>query len=663
MARTPVAFLLFAILVYFGVRAWLSPVGNFALSDTSLVAMAFLLIGLGISLVTVHIIPVIMQMNDPAFSAFTDERVDKRAISGFFGHRIFFGTQMGTCAVVLGAQVLFTNRHIKIKWLWGIVALLAFVFTCLSFSRGPIAAMFAAATLVILIKVCISMFLRGVPNGLIIVALISSLLLCSLVGAVSVTHFYNQRGESADKGVVTDRSRAILLGLALRCEPENQAIGGGARFFSYEIQRTWSGAYVWWGAPYLAHNEYAQAYTDYGIIGLTLMILGILVVLVCGFLNLILMGKNSSDKGSRGSPLSLVIAISALLLVEFFHIGVNFVYHLQPTLFISALFIGLIIGFGKPSLSLLCRVLTCIRSGVTAIVAFWLLVSYIPLLALIPLEYRWAQNPEDSDLRIATLTELAGQSGYYTHWISLGEEHFARAYELEKSGSHEDIISHRQLALEAFQQANRDHPFFVTSWINIGRLHTAADRYANAEEALIKAHHMAPRREYRFPALGYAAHNYMLQGISAWNSADYEMAQTKFSNARYLFTEGKNRGFGNTFKDPAFWPWMKATNSYYFSSRAMNCVETARKVWAQRQSAKALALLETANRFFELSVRTGVKTNLTQQKEIEGWIKDSISFLKGARINPDTSIVEKQEVILNTHIQQLQQRFSLEDFQ
>jgi tetratricopeptide (TPR) repeat protein len=83
--------------------------------------------------------------------------------------------------------------------------------------------------------------------------------------------------------------RLYLYGIALSCTGLHPFIGGGSRSFSWECYQFWKPDDFGWlsSDPQHVHNEFAQVFTDYGIIGaflLTLFIIGIWVT--CTFYSL-----------------------------------------------------------------------------------------------------------------------------------------------------------------------------------------------------------------------------------------------------------------------------------------------------------------------------------------------------------------------------------------
>jgi len=141
---------------------------------------------------------------------------------------------------------------------------------------------------------------------------------------------------NVELGFFFNNSRQDKLLLAADCEPANIALGGGARFFTYEAIRVWDVDRLnnTLKDPRQVHNEYIEAFVNYGYIGFILFLL--LVIVLCSS-SIRVFAEKLYVKSISPINIALMGTLAAVLI----QCLVDFTLHLMPLIMIF----GVITGF------------------------------------------------------------------------------------------------------------------------------------------------------------------------------------------------------------------------------------------------------------------------------------------------------------------------------
>ena len=334
--------IVFVVFLYFVVRAFFSPVWDLGRYDILLVSISFLsylsasislkyrggqallLACLGILFIIHALISAIQFKWDPSFSFFRRPRMDMEGVSGAYFHRNYFA---GFLALV-GPFLLGLCFRIERKWIkYGCLALLLMMLAVcyLTNSRGGF------LTFVVGVG-CVGLFLglrsAKKTRSKILFSIVTFLTACAFVvgGWFLFASILSKRNDVFESLEV----RLQMAGVAFEIWSERPFVGQGSHAFSYLYPRHASGIYIWSGDAQMAHSEYMQILSDYGMIGL----LGVSVLIVifgwCSVVNYRLKGGNSW----------LALVGCAVLLAEAVRALFDFNLHIPPNLLLFSIFLG-----------------------------------------------------------------------------------------------------------------------------------------------------------------------------------------------------------------------------------------------------------------------------------------------------------------------------------
>jgi len=353
------ACLITAAASYVAWRAAASPVKDFGRSDAELLACGlaacfwsgwlvsrrvqhWAVAGLAL-LALVNVVVALVQWHDPAYTLFYAGRKTVTYPSGLYAHYNHFANfLLGVGFVAAGCGLLPGSGRFG-RWMWCVVAGLCVGGIALSRSRGAWVAL-AVGTLVLLVCWLLDLKRRRVKwFGMAVIGVVTLLPIVGFGGWWGVQKVLAGRGVSGNLSrMMDDSGRLHFATVALDLMGSQSAVGGGSRSFSYEIFRHWDPREMWTGAGDIdfVHNEFLQAGTDYGWIGLILLIGLLFLVLLRGVLVLAVEPeKNAAIPGSALTAGALA-GISAMLVQSMF----SFVFHMAPDVMVLGLLIGIVIS-------------------------------------------------------------------------------------------------------------------------------------------------------------------------------------------------------------------------------------------------------------------------------------------------------------------------------
>lgn len=341
--------------MWFGGRAWLSPVAEFGQTELLLIGgvvgafvsvraiagnpLAERVLIWGIALLLVANLWVIgRQMADPAFSPVFQTRGVVWP-SGFFTLYNEAANYLIASSMLVGAAALFGRHARASRLLWLLIAIAGVAGVWFTRSRGGIfgaavsCGVFAAVALMLAKRsgsrwfapALIAIPLIGLATG--------SLLFMGWQNAQAVRHAGTGIEELLDNDC-----RLYFLGLALSCIGLHPLTGGGSRSFSWECYRFWDQQVQGAGGvrPGMVHNEWVQSATDYGLVGAGLLV-GLLGALAVAALLRVLFEDPPQERDSRDAwRLGALAGLAGMLVQACF----SYVFHMLA----GALLLGICLG-------------------------------------------------------------------------------------------------------------------------------------------------------------------------------------------------------------------------------------------------------------------------------------------------------------------------------
>ncbi len=340
--------------------AFRSPVADFGRSDGLLLGCGLAaccwagwlsgrdshrLVGGGLMMLALaNVVVAVIQWKDPAFTPFYEGRQTATYPSGFYGHYNHFANFLLGVGFLLGglAALPGSRRWARLGWAFGAFACLAGI--VLSQSRGAFLALAVGAMVLILCWV-LDLMKRGVKwFG---VALISLAVVLPMAGfgawRVARVALASRGVDANGARMIEDSGRLDFASMAVELALEHPVTGGGSRSYSYEVFKKWDPTELWVGGGDvdMVHNELLQAATDYGWIGLALVVLVIFGVVARG-MTIVAIGPSlkSTQAGDSGMTAGALAGIAAMLTQAMF----SFVFHMAPDVILLGLLLGIVAG-------------------------------------------------------------------------------------------------------------------------------------------------------------------------------------------------------------------------------------------------------------------------------------------------------------------------------
>jgi tetratricopeptide (TPR) repeat protein len=339
---------------WFGVRAAVSPVAEFAQADLLLLATAvagFLCIRAiegnpraervmiwGIALIlSASVVVVGLQLLDSEFSPIFRSRIVKMP-TGFFAHyNEGANLVIGTTLLLAGAALF--GRH---SWLtrafFGLLVIAGITAVYYSRSRGGLFGISVGSAVFIVTAIWIAKRQKLSWFAPAVIAL--PLLVVGAAGFLIVSWGHAQEARGAVEGVemMDNDIRLYLAGIAVSCIGLHPWAGGGSRSYGWECYRFWESTVQGQGhaRPEFVHNELLQAITDYGIIGGLVLVSWVALIVVVALIRA--MGPVSTDV-SNGKAWQ--IGGVAGFIGIFTQSNFSFVFHLMPLVLLMGICLGL----------------------------------------------------------------------------------------------------------------------------------------------------------------------------------------------------------------------------------------------------------------------------------------------------------------------------------
>lgn len=663
---------------WFGWRAAVSPVREFAEADGILLAVAvagfFVTRGLsfspraaqsllwGLALVLVANAAVAgWQMVDHDFSAILPRRGGGKMATGFFTHYNEAANFFVACSAIVGASALLGSHGIVARAVLLTASAAGFFALFLTKSRGGwMAAIAAAAVLLVALLVHGK---RAKSKWFPAAAIATPVILIAFGGALfrgweSLQELREQSG--GVEGMMDNTIRLYMLGMAAEIVKLHPWSGGGSRSFSWESFRVWDkDAYGAAGArPEFAHNELAQAATDYGLTGF-ILVFCLLCILAIATIARTAFETPDDPSGQRTAWQIGGLAACAGMFIQS---NFSFVFHLLPGVLLLGICMGLMSTARATDRSV--RTIAVSSAGSVALLmasAFLLFFGWkgAQVGRALWSSYFGAPTLVSSEARIDALGEalrIWPTSALYRD----------RAEALHRAAGNPGDPGFAEFALRAsddYGRAMRLHPFDPVFPINHANLLAQLQRDEDAERSYLRAISLQGGMEAGFRSRYFLASHYLNKcmrltaggghgdALEAIEQAAVEIEKAVDQTPPWVINHDgfklrvaihENLGaVREAAEDPA---GALQAYDYAASLRYGRHVHYRAGVllgrqgvdaWSQRRAAEALALFQKAKqRVHQAGGELPAGITAGQRQEFLDYLDRTIRFLQGARIQP-----------------------------
>jgi O-antigen ligase len=667
----------FVILVWFGWRAWGSPVSEFALADMLLLAgaagvffviraiahndtaTAILIWSVGL-LIAASVVVIVRQSNDPQFAPIFNSRPANYP-SGFFGHYNDGANFLVGGSFLLGGMAIFGKKLLSTRITWGLVAIAGLIAVPFTHSRGGIlaavlgGAVFLVFTLILgrrtrakwFLPVLVTLPLCGIAAGWYLLA-----------GWQSAQEVRSAQTAVAD--VLDNSIRLHLVSIAASAIALHPLTGGGSGSFSWECYRFWDIHDHGWvkARPEMVHNEFLQSITDYGLIGGTLV--GALIV--TSFLTVLTRALFSADHQTQSSVVAMRVGGVAALVAVLVQSSFSFVFHLLP----GALVLGAAFAFiSAPE----------VKIAKVSASNHWprsLMTTIGVIVAVVTLGYGWKGirtsqilwpthtarrpiEPSERSNQLAKAIQTWPQAALYRERALLNHKTIIETPERKYSQLLVDqTISNYQSALAL-------HPYDVTSSINLANLLSYLDRDQEATAEYLRAVRLQGGFEIGFKSHFKMAGHLLKVGAKQLAANDPSKSTQTLLEAEREFdqasqgipslpqsSEGialKNEIYENLAIaweksgdiDQALATYNQLTSSgssrgHYHAGLLLGSL--AKAAWSERRPSEALTRFQEARQRITLTNELPVGVTPESKVEYLTFLNNSIQYLVEAKVEP-----------------------------
>jgi tetratricopeptide (TPR) repeat protein len=672
-------------LIWFGARAFASPVRDWAIADGLLLAaaaigfltmraiepspMARRIFTWGIlTLLATSVVVIIIQTHNPYFVPIF-RRDSAGWPSGFFRH-YSYGAHflIASSLLLLGASL---NGSLP-KWERVLIGLVAVAgLGCVYFTRSRGAVVGACGGLAVFTLFFIltgaGAKARWAKPALYSLPLIAVIFVIIFIAGLSSVQ--SSRSSKADlTGMMDNDIRLHLLDIASSCIATHPMAGGGSRSFSWECFEFWDRKKHGPGGsrPEHVHNEWVQTASDYGLIGVFL--LTSLVFVVSAYAVLRAWSPHSDAEIRNMSAHSLRIGGAAALSAIALHANFEGVLRLLPGALMFGISLGAACcGIGSSNLGFLRRFWAgkiAAFLGVAVLPAAWL--GCTTYKELWPIEFAKGQESDRQSRAIALSKAL---SHWPNFWLLRQRATNYQLTAVDETDPNQQEQFHR-LAISDYALAAKHHPYDPNNAINQANLYSVLGDDRQAEAMYARAIRLQGGLEPGYRAHYSLATHLFRKGLRQLETGSYTSAsealaqsvdQIETANSEtpgYMFgKEGRNlrisihEALGAALEEME--DEIGAIASYDFAAsiptgqrahyRAGVLIgRQATRDWMDRRAPEALAKFQLAllrTRMAGRSLPEGV-TNEDRTAYLKH-LATTIKYLQGAGIVPSESVESK----------------------
>ncbi len=274
-----------------------------------------------------HLVVSCFQLLDVEFSFLRGVRADQKGVSGFFYHRNYLAGFLEIAVPFLFAVTLVTKKK-ALRLSGSILLCLASLLCFVTNSRGGFVVMGIAMAIVFFVRRFQNPTDKKLGTGKFLM-LIGSILSVVAVGWVLFSRIVENRGGIQASGSALE-VRLKMAGVASEIWLNNPVFGAGAESYSYQFPKFFSGL-SWYGDAQMAHSDFLQVLSDYGLVGL------VFVLLLISSLGVNLLRKVDVEDGALSW---LRLSAGGVLIGESIRSAFDFNLHLAPNLILFAIVLG-----------------------------------------------------------------------------------------------------------------------------------------------------------------------------------------------------------------------------------------------------------------------------------------------------------------------------------
>ena len=672
----------FALFGWIGIRAYLTPVYEASRADLLLLSMAvstFLTLRAAIrgknaqrvivfgltAILAANIGILAMQVMDPAYSPIFPNSTP-RLPGGFFAHYSYGAAFLIPGSLILAGFAMFSKEHFTARILFALVAVAGAVAVYFSKSRGGFVGIGTGVAVLLVASLLVGGRDKRRWFGPAVIAIPVLLIVLSILFFSWLAQVEEARGGTGNiTGMLDNSIRLYLIGIAFSCIGEHPLIGGGSRSFSWECFQFWDTAAMSWGKakPEHVHNELLQTATDYGIIGVSILLLFLISACLVAGLRLALDKSPGGHRGADAWRVGGLAAFAGLLA----HSNFEGIFRIPP----GAIMLGLCIAAlctpiptqaeGTPRFRLASLILAALGIGLAVpLFMFGWKGSRVSLILWPSYFSNAGAGPEPkADALTKALSIWALPSLYQER----AKTNLILA-NLEPEGDARTELFSATLA--DFQSASKLNPFDPETILGSANMLSGFGRNTEAEAEFLRAIELQGEMEPTFYARSqYAAHLFR-RGISELNGSDPSSALGTFQLAAnqtawivktfgyYYSSDGDrsadakiHQAIGISYEKlgdfkAAIAEYDLATtlphgnSSHYLAGLLYG--KRAVHAWSQRESSDALRLFIEAESRVNLATETPEAVTQEARAEYSAYLRRSIEFLQGAKVTPSEKI-------------------------
>ncbi|MGJ8676116.1 MAG: O-antigen ligase family protein [Akkermansiaceae bacterium] len=563
---------------YFVVRAYYSPVVDFARDDLYLIFAAtlfYLVAGytngtaqMRVSLLWIvfaglclHLGSVFLQLQGGdgywPFQWFADvKRPDRNVITGMYGYRGSLGNFAAVAALVSFSLAIMGRYQIVLRVAFSLIGCASAAAVIFSDSRAAVVALvMGGLILFILLWLASSAKDEKYRAKFRVVVVVIGLLAitCTSIGMYVV---FKDRAYNKESGIdvfFVDSARGHYWPMAIEQIKEMPLVGGGSRSFSYECFQNWNPNLTINSLnPDFVHNEYLQAATDYGLIGLSLLLLILGGHFYLGVKRTRELASKMKELGvERSNELALCIAGVTGMTVMAVHVIFDFRTHLQANLLLltCCLVWVLPVKLKLKSVSnkkhfLTACLLLCFMLPISIVSGY---MAYTEFRAGIPLLEQkmaletgsWDPTKINPVSGAKALEEAIAIAPSYRRHLKLGTVFHLESQKIDVSDTEKMDLMEK--AIKQYQLAERRNRFDPVAKTNLGKLYGALGQYSESESYFKAAYQLAGVRADRWfdVRISWATMIYQ-KALSHWENDELELANQYFDETDVMLLEIKN---------------------------------------------------------------------------------------------------------------------------
>ena len=664
---------------WFAWRAWNSPVAELGQADLlllvgavgtfisirgiegNLLAERILIWGIALLLLA-NVIAVGKQVVDPSFSPIFHSRASLFP-SGFYAHYNEAANYLIASSLLVAAAALFGKHATPTRISWAIIATAGLVAVYFTHSRGGIlgaavgSGTFAIAALILAKRNGARWFapaLIAIP----ILGLIIGGFLYSGWEEAQIARNVNHGSNFIDR-VMDNDCRLYFLGIAVSCIGLHPLTGGGSRSFSWECFQFSDpkiSADILFNRPEQVHNELVQAATDYGFIGAALLIFLFVALAVIVVVRILFSDGSKEPDSADAWRIGGMAALAGMFVQSCF----SFVFHLMP----GVILLGICLGQMARSSTIPVKKSQIISSKILlsgAALGCMILLFPIGWKASQVTRILWptyfSKVPQSAyESRIDALTEAIRL------WPqpSLYQERALIFQSASMAVAAQDFREIATLAIRDYQKAEELHPYDPGPAINRANLLSQLEQDTEAEAAFTRAIHLQGGMEPAFRGhISFASH-LLRKGLRQFSPEAPAAALISMELAAQQVEESFSQIQGVTSDSYALrvsiheslgaareasGDYQGALEAYNFTASLPGGLRAhyragglsgkmAALTWSDRRPGEALGyFMEAKTRIAQTSE---LPQGVTPSQKIEylAYLDQTISFLKGAKIDP-----------------------------